>query len=221
MLDTIAARVFKWSQRLAEAPNQKEKMTTSNRTGKAQATAATSQTTTKKGATRKPLLVTIKPATATERKAAAARLEAAVEARNVKVPRQNLLTQLGAGATFRPMPLAAISNKALRALCVANGATLLTLLPEANEAKQDRSTILKGWFGEGNEMRPRGYLGTDIEDKTDDNGNVTRKGSKAISPTICAAWSLSNLVWIDTRDASGERTVQVFATHPDAPTPQV
>jgi hypothetical protein len=179
-------------------------MAARNTTGKAQAKAATSQTTTKKGTTRKSLVVTIKPATKAQATAARAALASAVEAGEIRAPRSGLLEFLLAGATFRPMPLAAISNKTLRALCEANGADILTLPADTFQrkgetvtAKADRSTIRKGWFGEGNAPMPRGYLGN-------------------IASSTRDAWNLPNLVWIDNGN-----TVQVFATHADAPTPTV
>lgn len=179
-------------------------MTTRNTTGKAQAKAATSQTPTKKGTTRKPLTVTIKPATKAQATAARAAHTSAVKAGEIRVPRSGLLEFLLAGATFRPMPLAATSNKTLRALCEANGADILTLPSDTFQrrdetvwAKADRSTIRKGWFGEGNALMPRGYLGK-------------------IASSTRDAWNLPNLCWIDNGNA-----VQVFATHPDAPTPTV
>jgi len=180
-------------------------MAARNTTGKAQATAATLQTTTKKGSARKPLTVTIKPATKAQATAARAALAAAVEAGEIRVPRFGLLEFLLAGATLRPMPTAAISNKALRAACVSANLGNVLDLPadtfqrkgETVTAKADRSTIRKGWFGEGNAPMPRGYLGN-------------------IASSTRDAWNLPNLVWIDNAG-----TVQVFATHPDAPTPAV
>lgn len=177
-------------------------------TGKAQATAATSQTATKKGVTRKALTVTIKPCAAKEYAAAVTRMADLVTSKPGTKARPGLLATLAAGQVFIPMKPETLSNRTARAKAHAQGATILTLpsddytVTDANGNKKeikvtpDRNTIQKTWFGNGLPVGSA-YLAV-------------------ISPAMLAAWNLPALSWVEDRDANGQRVVRIFATHVDA-----
>ena len=177
-------------------------------TGQAQATAATRQTPIKKGATRKPLVITIKPAAPKEYAAALARMADLVTTKRGLKARPGLLATLAAGQVFVPMKPETLSNRTARAKAHAQGATILTLPTDDHtvtdskgnekriEVTPDRNTIQKTWFGNG---LPAGsaYL-------------------SVISPAMLAAWNLPALSWVEDREPNGQRVVRIFATHADA-----